>query len=210
MSLYKNTYRIESTRLQHHDYTFAGPYAITICTKDKKHSFGEIIEGKMYLSAAGKIAEQCWSEIPKHYPTTAIDAYVIMPNHLHGIIILSDTTDKMGIDSLHGVSEEVSGGRKFGGLQAGSISSIIQKYKAAVSRLCKKQGIIDFTWQERFYDHVIRGEDGFHKVRRYINDNIAEWSRDELNIKNFGRDAIISRLGEEANQLKAVRNPETR
>ncbi|MFI5262919.1 MAG: transposase [Candidatus Kapaibacterium sp.] len=135
----------------------------------------------MNLSDAGKIAEQCWSEIPKHFPSAAIDAFVIMPNHIHGIIILSDTD---GRDAPRRVSGEEHGDRKFGPLQKNSIPLIINAYKSSVTRLCRKSGIVDFAWQERFYDHVIRGEQTFHKIRRYINDNVAQWKQDELNVQN--------------------------
>ncbi|MEP7235771.1 MAG: transposase, partial [Ignavibacteriota bacterium] len=81
-------------------------------------------------------------------------------------------------------SEEEQGGRKFGPLQKNSIPLIINAYKSSVTRLCRKSGIKDFAWQGLFYDHVIRGEHTFHKVRRYINDNTAQWIQDELNLQN--------------------------
>lgn len=87
MSLYKNKYRIESSRLKKWDYSAPGHYFITICTKDRKCLFGNVTRGKMILSEMGKIAEQYWREIPDHFNHVKLDEFVVMPNHIHGIII---------------------------------------------------------------------------------------------------------------------------
>ncbi len=90
MSKYQNKYRIETTRISGYDYSQPGSYFITICTIDKLQIFGEIIDGKSILNAVGNTAKKCWLEIPKHYPNVAIDEFIIMPNHIHDIIIIKD------------------------------------------------------------------------------------------------------------------------
>lgn len=92
---FQNKYRIASTRLQHWDYSRNASYSITICTKDKKFYFGDVIDGQMQLSKMGRIAEKYWNEIPRHFPFVKLGEYVIMPNHVHGIMII-DKTDSSG------------------------------------------------------------------------------------------------------------------
>ena len=89
MTLYKNKYRIESTRLPTYDYSSNGYYFVTICTHKKHCYFGKIINAKMQLSQVGKIAQKHWQEIPEHFDGVDIDEYVIMPNHVHGIIVIN-------------------------------------------------------------------------------------------------------------------------
>lgn len=89
---YLGKYRIESTRAQWWDYSRNGAYFITICTNNRDNFFGEIHDGKMNLSEIGKIADQYWLEIPDHFPGIFLDAHIIMPNHVHGILMI----DKMG------------------------------------------------------------------------------------------------------------------
>ena len=86
MEKFKGKYRIPSARLQNWDYGWNAAYFVTICTQDRKHYFGEIINGKMRLSKIGESAEKCWIEIPKHFPFVKLDEFVLMPNHIHGII----------------------------------------------------------------------------------------------------------------------------
>lgn len=88
MTLYKNKYRIESTRLPNYDYSANGYYFVTICTHQKHCYFGNIVNARMHLSQVGKIAQKHWQDIPNHFNGVDIDRYVIMPNHVHGIIAI--------------------------------------------------------------------------------------------------------------------------
>ncbi len=85
---FKGKYRVESTRLSNRDYAANGWYFVTICSQNRAYFFGDVIAGQMQLSAVGKIAQQFWAEIPNHFTHTYIDAYVIMPNHIHGIVVI--------------------------------------------------------------------------------------------------------------------------
>ena len=91
---YKNKYRIPSSRLQHWDYGWNASYFITICTHNHEHYFGGIVDGEMILSDIGKIAWRFWSEISNHFPFVILNAFVVMPNHVHGIIIIDKTDDE--------------------------------------------------------------------------------------------------------------------
>ena len=87
---FRNKYRIPSTRLQNWDYSSNGYYFITICTKERKHNFGEIVDYKMKLSRIGEIAYKYWFEIPNHFSFVELDEFVVMPNHVHGILIINN------------------------------------------------------------------------------------------------------------------------
>ena len=93
MTLFKNKYRIESARLPGYDYSQYGAYFVTIVTHNRENFFGEIVNGKMLLNEIGKIVLHCWNDLPNHYENIILDEFVIMPNHVHGIIIITDKTD---------------------------------------------------------------------------------------------------------------------
>ena len=94
---FQNKYRISSARLQHWDYGSDALYFVTICTQNREHYFGEIADGKMQLSETGKMANRFWFEIPNHFPFVQLGEFVVMPNHVHGIIII----DKTGYDGTN-------------------------------------------------------------------------------------------------------------
>ena len=93
----------KSIRLKGYDYSQAGSYFITICTKYRAHLFGKIVDGKMKLNATGKIADVCWRAIPEHYPNIRLDEFVIMPNHVHGIIFIVERRGTVPVpgDNVH-------------------------------------------------------------------------------------------------------------
>lgn len=88
---FKNKYRIPSARLQAWDYANEGFYFVTICTKNRILHFGDVVDKKMVLSEMGMIADKCWMDIPKHFPFVNLDKYIVMPNHVHGIIVIVET-----------------------------------------------------------------------------------------------------------------------
>ncbi len=184
---YKNKYRIESTRLKHWDYAEDGCYFITICAKDREFYFGDIIGGKMKLSSIGKIANQYWRVISKHFSFVNLDEFIVMPNHIHGIIIIDKTASvgasAVSVETRHGASLPPRR-RKFGPMQKNSLSSIINHYKGAVKKWCNKNNM-DFLWQERFYDHIVRDEKSLNRIRQYIIDNPAKWESDRNNPENL-------------------------
>lgn len=167
--LFKNKYRIPSARLSSWDYR-SGVYFITICTKNKQHFFGTInSDNQPELSPIGKIAYQCWIEISNHFPYVALGPFVIMPNHMHGIIIIRD------IDEATQKRNSISP-------QKGSLATIIRSYKGACSKLIRKEcPDTGFQWQERFYDRIIWDNGGYENVCKYIWNNPCEWRNGGLN-----------------------------
>jgi len=190
--LFKNKYRIDSTRLKKWDYSSDGYYFITICVKNRKRKFGFIKNGFLCLSPQGQIATECWYDLPNHYSNCILDKFVLMPNHLHGIILLNN---QYNVETRHGASPQKNtinndsnhDGhiRRFGLLKKNSISSIINHYKGAVTKLCNKKLGIKFQWQSRFYDHIIRNEKSLYKIRRYILNNPLQWEYDRNKPKLF-------------------------
>ncbi len=167
VTLYNNKYRIESTRLKNWDYTGSGYYFITICTGSRECHFGEINDNQINLSDIGIIADQFWRSIPEHYPNTILDEFTIMPNHVHGIIIIDH--QRQNHRQRNTFSKPLSG----------SLSMIINHYKGAVTRWCKKSGISNFSWQPRFYENIIRDEKSLHNIRQYIINNPMKWEQDD-------------------------------
>jgi len=150
MTLYRNKYRIESARLPNYDYSANGYYFVTICTHQKFCYFGDVVNAQMQFSQVGRIARLNWQEIPSHFDGVYLDEYVIMPNHVHGIIVISrpDDVETRYIASLQS--------NKFAPLKPGSLQAIVHAYKASVTRWCRKHDDDIFRWQPRFYDRIIR------------------------------------------------------
>jgi len=173
---FKGKYRISSTRLPNWDYSWDGWYFVTICTKLKECFFGDIINGKMKLSKIGKIAEKFWGEIPIHFSFTKLDKFIVMPNHIHGIIIIQNNVDIHNVEtqnfaSLQNIKPIYK--NQFGP-QSKNLSSIIRGYKAGVKKWATMNKI-EFIWQPRFYEHIVRNEKSLNTIRKYIIDNPAKW-----------------------------------
>jgi len=183
---YKNKYRIPTIRLFGRDYGANGCYYITICTKNRMHYFGEIVRNvtditavdadsaphshvsqpytKLYSTQIGKIAEKYWMDIPNHFPFVVLDKFVIMPNHMHGILFFAKNGKKNWEQNEFGK-------------QSQNMGSVIRAFKSSLKRYANENNI-KFAWQERYYDSIIRTEKDLNRVRIYINDNPANWKED--------------------------------
>ncbi len=185
MVLFKNTYRIESTRLKDWDYSRYGYYFVSICTKDKQHFFGDIVGDKMKLSEIGKIVAGEWRKTDSIRDYAKLDEWVIMPNHLHGIIIIrnENNVETHGHASLN---PRIPSGDAFdASLRKDNLSYIIRGFKSATIKKAHQKGFTNFAWQSRFYDHIIRNEKELHDIRQYIVYNSLKWQFDEENQNNI-------------------------
>ena len=177
MTLYKNKYRVESTRLQKWDYGWNGKYFITIITKNRIHYFGEIDANKnMHLSGSGEIAEKYWYEIPDPFPFAILDEFIVMPNHIHGIVFIEKKRD----DTKLSTNQLTPGQKRFRNPGKNNISSIFGSYKSVVSNNAHKINP-EFDWQSRFYDHIIRDDAELNRIRYYIRNNPKNWVDDKFN-----------------------------
>ncbi|MEH1796239.1 transposase [Nostoc sp.] len=174
-----------SIRLKEHDYTQPGAYFITLCTQGRQCLFGNVVKGKMQLNYLGHIAFNCWEAIPDHFPHIELDTFVVMPNHLHGVLVIIDTS--VGARQCRAPTTErqcrAPTTEQFGKPVCGSISTVIRTYKSAVS---KSINIIWHTkgqsiWQRNFYEHISRDQKPLDRIRQYILDNPQRWADDPEN-----------------------------
>ena len=147
-------------RLKGYDYSSAGYYFITICTKKRANLFGEIIRGEMCLNNFGIIANTELLNIPSRYTNVEIDNYIIMPNHIHLIVVIKPT------ERINPFPTKAD------------ISNIIGNYKAGVTRIVGNAFMRSELWQSRFHDHIIRSKSKYDYIYQYIDENPAKWEED--------------------------------
>ena len=181
--LYINKYRIESTRISGWDYNDPGKYFITICTKHHQHWFGHIDGAKMHLSGIGKIADQFWRDIPRRFDHVRLDEYVIMPNHIHGIIVIMVRGRSVACNGSTGqknknTCDRVKSSHRMSAMspKPGSLPTVIRSFKSAVTRQVRLETNPKFQWQSRYYDHIVRNHSDLERIRRYIRNNPNNWN----------------------------------
>jgi putative transposase len=172
MTMFQNRYRVESTRLVDWDYCSRGWYFVTLWTRDKKCSLGRAVDGQIMLSDAGVVAETEMKSIPSHYENVIIDRCVVMPNHVHAIIVIEGDHVYSPVETRLAASPSLTHGR---------LPQIVGSYKAGVSRICHAKGIAGFAWQARFHDHILRSNASVNAVRDYIDHNPKNWLLDPDN-----------------------------
>ena len=162
-------------RLKDYDYSRDGLYFVTSCVQDMVCWFGKIINNKMVLNDYGKIAEQQWYWLAQQYPYVVLHSFVVMPNHMHGIIEIATTASS--------VSQEQPA------IKIKSISELMGAYKTtsskqihllSVSDTSRCLGKIPFKWQRSFHDHIIRDELSYFNISYYIENNPANWKGDKF------------------------------
>jgi REP element-mobilizing transposase RayT len=193
----------QSIRLPGWDYRRPAAYFVTICTHDRARLFGTVVDGRMVLNAYGQIVAEEWHRTERVRDNMALDAFVVMPNHVYGIIGITANSDGDGANRDGGMLPGPSGistgnagtrrgrgsspvnpyghtNRSFGGAVAGSLSTIIRQFKSIVTkRINRRRGTPGApVWQRNFYERIIRDEREWHAVRRYIRQNPARWHRD--------------------------------
>jgi putative transposase len=172
MKKFQNKYRVPSARLEGWDYGSGGWYFVTVCTAGREHHFGKIKGGVMTLSPIGKIAQKEWEKTPgvRSDMNLTLGEFVVMPNHLHLIIGIGENRYNAGSNTKNQ--------DRFGS-QSKNIGSIMRGYKSAVTTFARVNKI-DFAWQPRFYDHIIRTDEDLEKISEYIRTNPMNWENDEL------------------------------
>lgn len=200
MEMFQGKYRIPTNRLHGHDYGSHGWYFVTICTQNREHYFGKIIEEPhhcaaqndqslhtfpvndnnihtqidtrncAYLQATdiGKIAIDYWMEIPRHYPFVELDAFVVMPDHIHGLLFFNRPDKSDWVENQFGV-------------QSQNLGAVIRAYKSSVKRYANQNGI-QFAWQSRYHDSIIRDENTIDAIRQYIRNNPTRWLKNDSDV----------------------------
>ena len=171
-------------RLKEYDYSKTGYYFITLCTKGGIECFGEVENEKMILNQFGKVVENCWNSIPNYYEDVEIDEFIVMPNHVHGILIIQENDDKRTEQCSVPTNTET---------RYGLLSKVIKSFKNAVTKKIHQELRSDnFQWQRSFYDHVIRNEQSLYQIRSYIVNNPLKWELEKNKIENFLSDLCSS------------------
>ncbi|MCX6740309.1 MAG: hypothetical protein NTZ49_03720 [Candidatus Parcubacteria bacterium] len=162
-------------RWQGYDYSFPGYYFVTICTKGRGPFFGEIKDFEKALNDLGKIAHDYWQEIPKHFKNCELDEFIVMPNHIHGILYIFYNNEDEYRKNVGNADLRSLRNTKM------VLPKIILQYKSSVTRRINNQFKINFAWQKSFHDRVIRNDDELSKIRDYIFANPAKWAEDQNN-----------------------------
>jgi len=169
-----------SMRLREYDYSQAGAYHITVCTRDRECLFGGIADGQMQVSEAGQIVEDVWCALPKFYPSVELDAFVVMPNHVHGIIVIRN-----GVGAIHEspLRSKSSASPPVDHRRTMLLSKIIGRFKMVSAKEInvRRRTPGQPRWQRNYYDHIIRDEEALRRIRQYITDNPAQWEFDREN-----------------------------
>ena len=171
-----------SIRLRGYDYSQAGAYFVTLCTHNRQCLFGEMVDGKMQLNEAGRVVENCWNDIPLHFPHVELDEWVIMPNHVHGILSIAVSPDvgAKNFSPLQCSLKHQSAQRPCG--TSKTIGSIVRGFKIGVTKWLRNNTPIHDVWQRNYWEHIIRNEPELHHIREYIHNNPAQWELDRLYI----------------------------
>ena len=169
---FNNKYRIPSARWADWDYGCEGAYFVTICTKNREHYFGEIVNAEMHYSELGNIAVSEWLKSVELRPDMELDmeCFQVMPNHIHGIVVIG--RDCRDAETAIGY-----------GSQSKNMASIMRGFKSAVTMYARKMNIA-FDWQTRYHDRVIRDDEEFRKIAGYIEHNRLNWENDLLNARD--------------------------
>jgi len=199
-------------RLKDYDYSQDGFYFVTICTKNREEFFGEIKDEEMILNEYGEIAKNCWLEIPDHFQNAEFDEFIIMPNHIHGIVIIANDMDVGNADLRspqianannenivnpsavgNAINENIGNPSAVRNADLRSlqqqrtkmyIPKIIHGIKSSVTRkMREKYNDFNFGWQKSYYDQIIRDEKSLDNIRQYIVDNPLKWDLDKNNLK---------------------------
>ena len=162
-----------SIRLRGYDYSQAGAYFVTVCVQGREPLFGDVVDGEMRLNNAGQMVAQCWHELPAHFPHLELDEFVVMPNHMHGIIIVG--APFMAPYGPGAVNQGAINRAPTG------LGEIVRSFKALAARRIRQAGVTAFAWQRNYYEHIIRDEEPLNRIREYIVNNPLQWALEREN-----------------------------
>ncbi len=175
MAMNHGRHHRRSVRLKGYDYAQAGAYFVTICTRDRACLFGDVVDGQMRVNDCGQVVVDSWLWLPGQYPHVDLDEWVVMPNHLHGIMILT------GPDGRGGSRTAPTKNHKPIGRLIGAFKTVSTK---CLNTMRSTPGLP--VWQRNYYEHIIRNEESLHRIRQYIVGNPARWEEDPENPQSVG------------------------
>lgn len=182
-----NIHHRRSIRLKNYDYSQVGMYFVTICTQNSDCFFGNIVSREMQLNDAGMMVQSMWEELPSRFANLELDAFVVMPNHIHGIFALGHAGDCTGHSAGHSGGSGGSGSNRSSGTLAGTVGRMVQAFKSITTHQyiygVRQSGWAPFPgklWQRNYWEHVIRNDSELNRIREYIQNNPAQWEYDKL------------------------------
>ncbi len=183
----KEIHHRRSIRLKDYDYSQAGAYFVTICTKDRECLFGNIVDREMRLNEYGIVVQKFWNAILNHFQNIELDEFIIMPNHVHGIVAIlnNDCRGEVSSPSLK-LNNPILKGGETPPLQKRTLGQIVAyfKYQSAKQITISRNNIGTPVWQRNYYEHIIRNENELNSIREYIRYNPLKWDEDEENPNN--------------------------
>ncbi|MFO7983355.1 MAG: transposase [Desulfuromonadales bacterium] len=190
MKFHPETHHRRSIRLQGYDYSRAGAYFVTICVQGWRCLFGEVANNGMVLNEGGKMVRHTWLNLGDRFQNLTVDEFIVMPNHFHGIIFLTDRRGEPCVRPFVQNDSANQGDHKDRpyGTSAGSVGRIIQTFKS-LSTVGYAQGVERNAWppfpgrlwQRNYYERIIRNDNELHRARKYITGNPAKWAFDDEN-----------------------------
>jgi len=207
-----------SIRLPQYDYSQAEVYFVTACSHEQRCLFREIDNSRIHLNPVGRVVSECWVEIPCHFANVSLDAFVVMPNHVHGILVLNVGARQPSITS---VKQPVVGAQHAAPLQSWaftvqrrkvvprSLAAIIRSFKSAATKRVREScpGVRVPIWQRNYYEHVVRRGEHLDSIRRYIWANVEHWAEDEENPANLASSRQKSPSEGGRGELQLTRSP---
>ncbi|MBV9711386.1 MAG: hypothetical protein JO011_10820 [Ktedonobacteraceae bacterium] len=175
----------QSVRMKYYDYSEAGFYLVTACVAKRRCVFGEIRDDTMHLNNAGLIAQTMWERLTRHFSTVRLDAFIIMPNHMHGIIelITNETIpEKIGNNPRIPVRFQAHMQQEATKKANPTLGQIVRTFKGATTHDVRKVGRPDFAWQGGYYESVLRNDKALDHARNYILNNPMTWMKDTLHL----------------------------
>lgn len=166
-----------SVRLAGYDYAQSGAYFVTVCTQKRASLFGSITNGEMQLNDAGRIVQEVWRDLPARFSQVRIDNSIVMPNHIHGIVLVG--AQFIAPSNPPPDIAESPTGSAIG--RAPTLGEIIRAYKAISTRGIRRTVKADFSWQRNYYEHIVRNEESLNRIREYIVNNPSQWDVDREN-----------------------------
>lgn len=172
-------------RLPHYDYTQAGCYFITSCAVNRQCLFGEVIDNEMRLNDFGTALECFWEDLPEHFPSVRTDAFIVMPNHIHGVLFLSNPRrgEVASLRRRRSDGEFAGQGYRASPMQSPSLGQVMAYYKYRTTKLINtfRKTAGQKIWQRGYYEHIVRNEDDLQRIRTYIENNPLQWAIDKEN-----------------------------
>ena len=178
-----------SIRLRGHDYSLAGHYYVTVCVKNRQSILGDVCHDKMILNATGEKVQFTWLDLPRHNKNIELDEFIVMPNHLHGIIIIVGAGSKPAQKHGHiSIGNHVGAGLEPAPTDHG-LSEIVRQFKTFSTKRINQINNTSGTpiWQRNYYDRIIRNDASLRGVRQYIQDNPVNWEDDVENMNRVRR-----------------------